>query len=644
MTTKHPDMRAPKPPRARFIRRVRSSTFDLPNMPGGRHPNQVLKHRPRHVPKKSKPRDEADSSRANARHLHHVAKSGLVPKTYPRPSPRNMEDVINESARDTEARLWRLEALRDPRACMSPRLGGAPAKATALLVLMTVHFAAGTAAEIDLRPKFRRMFGSVPPRDKGPKQQTESEKSDGEHPYGLSTPQDGVPHLSAVEHDVKPARESLGGPGSLLQEDRSIDGDSVRVERSADATAEPRRLQGGSRRVYHVKVRHRHRGDAHEHDQSITVYEYHLNPTLTDVIQSSSFEDIIAAELQRRNIDPSQKFEVRFARFSSLQEYKKQLHSIQTEWWSANEIAMYLCTARVTWWLRGASHEAKRFIHLLKQSDDLGRDAIRHAEHKHIAAVEDKLETAAENLAGKFGFDLFDARGSFKSIHASPPGKKHMQYSLPIPNQLDYTGDLAIVFETRKDERLRRFVIDLNSDPLIHEVSTDGHTFQGWMANTGKHLAFKDISALPDNATFSLRDHDGGNHHHFNFGVGKFLVTPMIRKITETFSQLIGRETLLEEAAHLVLGLTVPGWDALHALQQGNINQALIFAGLEIIPFIGKAGKIYVKVLLTGVDVGTKTTRTLAFAAHTTSFLYEQGKTVYGAHGTIREWANDMAP
>jgi hypothetical protein len=118
----------------------------------------------------------------------------------------------------------------------------------------------------------------------------------------------------------------------------------------------------------------------------------------------------------------------------------------------------------------------------------------------------------------------------------------------------------------------------------------------------------------------------------------------MIRKITETFAQLIGRETLLEEAVHLVLGLTVPGWDSLHALQQGNVNQALIFAGLEIIPFIGKAGKIYVKVLLTGVDVGTKATRTLAFAAHTTSFLYEQGKTVYGAQGTIREWANDIAP
>lgn len=607
MTTRHPDIRAP---RNCYVPGL-SGAFahlhvDLPNMPGGRHPNQVLKHRPRHVPKTTKPRDEADLSRANARHLHHIYMSGPVPKTYPRPRPRNIEDVINEDARDVELFLSQLEAPRDPRAFISPRLGGAPAMATALLVLMTAHFVTGTAAEINLRPKFRRMSGSVPLRDKEPDQPDSA--------------------------------------GSSLQEDRSSAGDLVRVERSAGATEEPRRLQGGSRRVYRVKARHRHRGDAHEHDQNITVYEYHLNPTLTDVIQSSSFEDIMAAELQRRNIDPSEKFEVHFARFSSLQEYKKQLHGIRTEWWSANEIAMYLCTARVTWWLRGASFEAKRFIHLIKQSDDLGRDAIRHAEHKHITAVENKLQTASANLSSKFGMDLFEARGSFKSIHASPPGTKHMHYSLPIPNQLDHTGDLAIVFETRKDERLRRFVIDLNSDPLIHEVSTDGRTFQGWMANTGKHLAFKDISALPDNATFSLRDHDDGNHHHFNFGVGKFLVTPMIRKITETFAQLIGRETLLEEAVHLVLGLTVPGWDSLHALQQGNVNQALIFAGLEIIPFIGKAGKIYVKVLLTGVDVGTKATRTLAFAAHTTSFLYEQGKTVYGAQGTIREWANDMAP
>lgn len=404
------------------------------------------------------------------------------------------------------------------------------------------------------------------------------------------------------------------------------------------------------RNVYRVTAahshNHRHRGHAHEaHQPNGTVYPYKLNSFTMDMIQGASFEDMLAAEIRHRGQDPNELLEVRFASLSSLSALKKQLHETPTEWWTRNEVAYYLSVARVTWQLSGHSLQAKNFINAIRLDDDIGNKAIARYHGKQAHKAKEKFKTAAEELESKFGMNIYNKKGRFKYVYLNHP------YSNPPSPRHPHgpRGELAVIFETHKGAKLHRFMIDLHSDPLIHEIPTKSDDFQAWMRTTGKQIAFKKSSTLPDDGKFYLSDCNSDERrcdnplqeHHFHSGIVKYLIGPIVRKTTETAAKLIGRECAALELLHLAAGLCVPWYDVLNALRLGDYKYAVIYAGLEIVPIVGQVGKFMVKIASHGLRYSTTLTRTASFASHWGPEVFDQAKNLHNALPQLETWHED---
>ena len=429
------------------------------------------------------------------------------------------------------------------------------------------------------------------------------------------------------------------------------------------ATQDTEAHRGGHRddhhRVYKVaapqhRARHRHRGDDHRHEEhhehdgadllehnpnttrTARTYPHKLNDFINSLGPLSTFEALIGRKLRRLGYDPDELLDVYIFTLSA---YKKRLHAggrLAPERIRAIDLARQIIDNNMDFLFQGASDRADDLLSEIKNSDGfLDNDKFFEDEATRFTNEQvDVISTPFKHKAHKLDLRMHH-EGRFGYIRAFNDPDSMLSIFQPI------RGELSIFFEREIDGITRRFLIDIHTDELIREIPTNNAEFQSFMKNGGVKIAFRYPLSISDDAIFSA-NHFSPDKYDLKFGFEMHLAAPNIKNIVRAIADITNRPALAVEVASWVAGIFIPGWDVALLLASGDTTQAFIFIGLELIPIVGKGGKVFVKAMLAGHKVPAKLAKAAAIGERIAEKTFDPAKTVYGAFPQVEAWANDV--
>ncbi|MFD1970186.1 hypothetical protein ACFSJ1_14080 [Trinickia caryophylli] len=158
-------------------------------------------------------------------------------------------------------------------------------------------------------------------------------------------------------------------------------------------------------------------------------------------------------------------------------------------------------------------------------------------------------------------------------------------------------GTLGQILEVENGGARRFFAIVPGHRDMVISLPSDPDERDDWLKLNARLFFGDSFQRVASETDISLKPSKS------NIGVKKALRRSTHEIIDEALSPLeaLARgETDLEQLIHLFRDLTIPFYEVIRQLREGNYGTAVVYFGLELIPYVGAAGKRMVKVVSKG--------------------------------------------
>lgn len=377
------------------------------------------------------------------------------------------------------------------------------------------------------------------------------------------------------------------------------------------------------RRGYHRRRGRRHqRRDIEETfdpSQNAAAYpEEKLSSWMRDLINSvASPSALLGPSLRKIGFDPDEMIDVRIARPGTHIRPTQQKVT-------AAEFTLYLTTSRTPGYsmrpvtdrgkeLKSAIEERGRYGEknfLVKEALDPNRDKFRH---EGLDAIADKFKK--EGIFLEWGATLFHVTA----------------IETPTPMSDMFSGTLGTIVKMAGPERKYFAIVPHHPDLVIRLPDPASKTeWNDWMISKGKYLFFSDPSALPEGVKFYLKREDPSNIAHPSDtlrGAVVHTLKPIINGTMQHMTDLVANETPAEQALNRLLGF-IPFYDVMKSIKDREYKKALMFLSLELIPYVGKGAKVFVKTVFVGGAARAAANQ----LAKRTDRIYSWSKNLFGSN------------
>ena len=293
--------------------------------------------------------------------------------------------------------------------------------------------------------------------------------------------------------------------------------------------------------------------------------------------------------LKEGGYDPAKQYEYTDTYFASGESMTQNMNGIFDSSKTLLELYLENSIVKLPFFKRDITNEAKEMFDKLPDVDDVFEINAK----AHGDSVERIMSEKIAHKLERFGIDHADGASVMAVrvfVKDSIPGQ------FGAAHHFTYEGDRGYVMKIDTGIETKYFAITIHDDTMVYRMPGDANLRALWIKDHKKYFFKEDVdldTAFKFTST-ELEANLDSNEAADNIS------TQLWGRIFPTLKLAARQDTPLEEFIHMFRGMVFPGYDIGKALRDGDNEQALIYFGWEIVPYVGEGGKRMVKVVNRG--------------------------------------------